>query len=135
MEDFARVNAHYPRRKVHPDLSNDRLKHSCLYCLTNSAKIAFDSEWHAFCECPGFAVARERFCLRTGLEIKCSDPSTVEDLCSLLAAAASSPRLSGELARLALNIRSSRRHLFRRLSSDDQHGRALVAASCAALLA
>ena len=21
--DFARVNAHYPRRRVHPDLSND----------------------------------------------------------------------------------------------------------------
>ena len=79
-------------------------------------------------------LARERFCLSTSLEIKSSNPSTVEDLCSLLAAVASLPRLSGQLARFALNIRSSRRHLFRRLSFDDQHGRALVAARCAALL-
>ena len=84
---------------------------------------------------PGFAVARERFRLSTSLEIKTSNPSTVEELCSLLAAVASLRRLSCELARFALNVRSSRRHLFRRLSSDDQHGRALVAARCAALLA
>ena len=43
--------------------------------------------------------------------------------------------LSGELARVALNIRSSCRHLFRQLSSDDPSGRAIVAALSAALLA
>ena len=134
MEDFARVNAHHPRRRIHPILSNDRLKHSCLFCLINSAEIKVDSEWHAFCECPGAAAARERFCYTTRLEIKCSSPCKVDDLCALLAAVAGSPRLSGELARFALNIRSSRRHLFRQLSSDGQTGRALVAARLAALL-
>ena len=58
----------------------------------------------------------------------------VDDLCSLLSAVASVPRLSGELAHFGLEIRSSRRHLFG-LSSDGQHGRALVAARSAALLA
>ena len=135
MEDFARVNAHYPRRKIHPALSNDRLKHSCLYCLINSSEIKEDSEWHAFCECPGAGAARERFCFSTNIEIKCSNPCSVDDLCSLLAAVAGSPRLSGELARFALNIRSSRRHLLRLLSSDDPSGRALVAARSATLLA
>jgi hypothetical protein len=42
---------------------------------------------------------------------------------------------SGELARFALNIRSSRRHLSRRLSSDGQHGRTFVATRSLALLA
>ena len=41
---------------------------------------------------------------------------------------------AGELARFALNIRSTRRHLFRQLSSDGPSGRALVAARSAALL-
>ena len=52
----------------------------------------------------------------------------------LLATVAGSPRLSGELARFALNIRSFRRHLFRQLSSDGQSGRTLVATRLAALL-
>ena len=60
---------------------------------------------------------------------------SVDDLCSLVRAASSSPSLSGELARFALNIRSSRRHLFRQLSSDGPSDRALVAARSAALLA
>jgi len=63
-----------------------------------------------------------------------SNPCAVDDLCSLLSAVASVPRLSGELAHFGLEIRSSRRHLFG-LSSDGQHGRALVAARSAALLA
>ena len=41
---------------------------------------------------------------------------------------------AGELARFALNIRSTRRHLFRQLSSDGPSGRALVAARSAALI-
>ena len=135
LEDFARTNAHHPRRTIPPDLSNDRLKKCCLYCLTNSAKIILDSEWHAFCECPGFAAARSRFCCSTALQINCSNPCAVDDLCSLVAAAVGGASLSGELARFALNIRSSRRHLFRQLSSDGPSGRALVAARSAALLA
>ena len=99
--------------------------------MLHTTEIIDDSEWLAFCEFPGFAVARERFCLSTSLENKSSNPSTVEDLCSLLATVASLPRLSGELTRFALNVRSSRRHLFRRLSSDGQHGRTFVVARSA----
>ena len=97
--------------------------------------IVNDSEWHAFCECPCFAAARGRFCFSTALQINCSTPCTVDDLCLLVTAAAGRPSSSGELARFALNIRSSRRHLFRQLSSDGPAGRALVAARSAALLA
>ena len=135
LEDFARTNAHYSRRSVHPNLSNDRLKHSCLYCLICKCEIVHDSEWHAFCECQHFAAARGRFCFGTALQINCSNPCTVDDRCSLVTAAPGRPSSSGELARFALNIRSSRRHLFRQLSSDGPAGRALVAARSAALLA
>ena len=73
--------------------------------------------------------------LQTALQINCSNPCTVDDLCSLVVAVAGRASFSGELARFALNIRSSRRHLFRQLSSDGPSGRALVAARSAALLA
>ena len=122
------------RRKIHLNLSNDRLKHSCLYCLTNLTKITEDSEWHAFCECPGFAAVRSHFWFSTALQINCSNPCTVDDLCSLVAAVVGGANLSAQLARFALNIRSSRRNLFRQLSSDGPSGRALDAARSAALL-
>ena len=111
----------------------------CSICTSENDVIiiltVLDSEWHAFCECPGFAAARSRFCCSTALQINCSNPCAVDDLCSLVAAAVGGASLSGELARFALNIRSSRRHLFRQLSSDGPSGRALVAARSAALLA
>ena len=135
LEDFARTNAHHPRRKIHPNLSNDRLKKCCLYCMTKFERICIDSEWHAFCECPGFASARSRFCFNTALQINCSNPCTIDDLCSLVGSVCGRASFSGELARFALNVRSSRRHLFRQLSSDGPSGRALVAARSAALLA
>ena len=126
-----RSGAKVRRREISVELEDC----ACLYYLTNFSEIHFDSEWHAFCECPGFAAARSRFCFNTALQINCSTPCTVDDLCSLVAAVAGSASLSGELARFALNIRSSRRHLFRQLSSDGPSGRALVAARSAALLA
>ena len=52
----------------------------------------------------------------------------------MVTAVADSEESNGELARFALNIRSTRRHLFRQLSSDGPSGRALVAARSAALL-
>ena len=119
---------------IHPNLANDRIKHSCLYCLTYSSEIIEDSEWHAICECPCFASARNRFCFSTALELNYPAPCSVDALCSLAAAVAGDAKLSGELARFALNIRSTRKHLFRQLSSDGPSGRALVAARSAALL-
>ena len=111
----------------------------CSICTSENDVIiiltVLDSEWHAFCECPGFAAARSRFCCSTALQINCSNPCAVDDLCSLVAAAVGGASLSGELARFALNIRSSRRNLFRQLSSDGPSRRALVAARSAALLA
>lgn len=91
LEDFSRINAHYPRRTIHPDLSNDQPKHSCLQCLTQMSFIVEDFEWHAFRGCSGFAATREHFCLSTNLEVKCSKHDWVDDLCPLLAAVASLP--------------------------------------------
>ena len=133
LEDFARVNAHHPRRKIHPNLSNDRLKRSCLYCLTKFSEIV-DTEWHAFFECQCFTSARNQFCFSTKRVLNCANPCTVDDLCSLVTAVADHEQSAGELARFALNIRSTRRHLFRQLFSDGPSGRALAAARSAALL-
>ena len=58
--------------------------------------------------------------VNTSIEIHCSNLCSVDNLCSLLAAFASVPRFSGELARFAIDIRSSRWHLFPRLLSDCQ---------------
>ena len=135
LEDFTRVNAHHRRRKIHPNLSNDRLKkRSCLYCLTTFSEIVEDTEWHAFFECQCFTSARNQFCFSTKRVLNCANPCTVDDLCSLVTAVADNEESAGELARFALSIRSTRRHLFRQLSSDGPSGRALVAARSAALL-
>ena len=83
----------------------------CSICTSENDVIiiltVLDSEWHAFCECPGFAAARSRSCFSTALQINCSNPCTVGDLCSFVAAVVDGASLSGELARFALNIRSS----------------------------
>ena len=133
MEDFARVTAHWTRRPTHPSLTNDIVKHCCLHCLTDTSTVVMDSEWHAFCECPGTASARNIFCSNTNLEISCSSPCSIQDLCNLVKKVAGDPRLSGKLARFAYDIRSIRHHLFRRLSTDGPAGRALVAARVAAV--
>ena len=133
MEDFARVTAHWTRRPTHPSLTNDIVKHCCLHCLTDTSTVVMDSEWHAFCECPGTASARNIFCSNTNLEISCSSPCSIQDLCNLVKKVAGDPRLSGKLARFAYDIRSIRRHLFRRLSTDGPAGRTLVAARVAAV--
>ena len=87
-----------------------------------------DSEWHAFCECPGTSTARNIFCLNANLEISCSDPCSVQDLCKLVRSVADSAFLSGKCASFAYDIRCTRRKLFRRLSADGPSGRAVVAA-------
>ena len=82
----------------------------------------------------GFWYSPQSFCFNTALQINCLNPCLANDLCSLVTAVTERASLSGELARFALNIRSSRRHLFRQLSSDGPSGRALVAARSAALI-
>ena len=71
LEDFARWNAYYPRRAIHPDIHHDKI---LLFVFVNSPRVATDSEWHVFCECPGISIARNFFCLIAKSEISCSDP-------------------------------------------------------------
>ena len=61
LEDFARVNAHYPRRRLFPVLADDRLKRHCLYCIIRAGKFILDSEWHALFECPCCVAPRSLF--------------------------------------------------------------------------
>ena len=62
------------------------------------------------------------------VELSSSLPSTVQDLVPLITCVRSNARKAGLLAKLALDIRSTRRHLFRQLSSDGPSGRRKVAA-------
>ena len=128
MEDFARVNAHYTRREIFPNLRSDRFKHKCLFCLVYRHRIVIDTEWHAFCECPTVDAARKRFCETTKLTISDSNPCTVRDLHDLVAAVAADSRLVGALAQFSYDIRATRRHHFRTLSSNGHSGRIFVAA-------
>jgi hypothetical protein len=133
LEDFARITAHHDRRATHPALALNCFKRSCLFCLVYDGSNVIDSEWHAFCECPHTKSARHRFQSRTSLEIHGSNPCTVHDLRQLVQSVSSDPGRSGALAQLSLNIRSTRRHLFRRLSATGPSGRAMVAARLSAL--
>ena len=133
MEDFARVNAHYTRRIVFPDLYLACFKHMCLFCLVNLGQKVSDSEWHALCDCPSVSAARTRFQLRTDIELATANPSTVEDLCNIVSLVKTDRKLSGALSHFALDIRATRRHLFRKLSSNGPHGRVFVSAQLAPL--
>ena len=133
LEDFARITAHHDRRATHPALALDRFKRSCLFCLVYDENNVVDSEWHAFCECPHMKSARHRFQSRTSVEIHGSGPCTVHDLRQLVQSVSSNPGRSGALAQLSLNIRATRRHLFRRLSATGPSGRTMVAAKLSAL--
>ena len=127
MEDFARVNAHYERRRRHPGLADARFHRSCLSCLVSKGNIVLDSEWHAFLECPLTRPARSRFELATGFDASTlSEACTVDSLVPLVTFTCADARRAGEFARLALDIRACRRHLFRRLSSDGQVGRVVA---------
>ena len=45
LEDFARTNAHQPqRRRIFPELGQEDLKRSCLFCFVNLKQTVLDSE-------------------------------------------------------------------------------------------
>ena len=69
--------------------------------------------------------------MASGLELSSSLPSTVQDLVPLITCVRSNACKAGLLAKFALDIRSTRRHLFRQLSSDGPSGRSKVAARVA----
>ena len=61
------------------------------------------------------------------VEFPSSLPSTLEDLVPLVTFVRSNARKAGLLAKFALDIRSTRRHLFRQLNSGGHAGRSKVA--------
>ena len=65
VEDYARVNAHYMRRRYILGLANERFNRCCLTCLSLTGKRGLDSEWHALFDSPAHAAARGRFILAT----------------------------------------------------------------------
>ena len=90
-----------------------------------------DTEWHAFCDCPLHSASRSRFVMASNFEFSTSLPSTVGDLVPLITSVRTNARNAGLFAKFALDIRSTRRHLFRQLSSDGPSGRSKVAARVA----
>ena len=128
MENFARWNAHFPRRRTLSSFVNSTFRRLCLFCFVNSGRRVIDTEWHAFCDCPLHSASRGRFVMASGLELSSSLPSTVQDLVPLITCVRSNACKAGLLAKFALDIRSTRRHLFRQLSSDGPSGRRKVAA-------
>ena len=133
MEDFARVNAHHDRRAVFPDLSLACFKHCCLYCLVNLGQSVVDSEWHAVCECPSVSAARTRFQTRTDIDVTTVHVCTVDDLSRVVFRVNHDNKLSGAFSHFMYDIRATRRHVFRKLSSNGPHGRSHVAAQLAPL--
>ena len=59
-EDYARMNAHHPRRRQFPELADERYKRCCVACLAWRGTCVLDSEWHALLECPSHSAARAR---------------------------------------------------------------------------
>ena len=127
MEDFARWNAHFPRRKSMSSFALSPFRRLCLSCFMRSGRRVIDSEWHAFCDCPLHSASRGRFVLASDVEFSSSLPSTVSDLVPLITSVRTNARKAGLLAKFALDIHSTRRHLFRQLSSEGPSGRRKVA--------
>ena len=125
LEDFARTNAHFTRRKYFPGLSESSYERCCLHCFLSGIRV-IDSEWHALFDCPLVTSARGRFTLCTEFEFAHSKPSNPEDLVSLLSFVRNSPRSLGHLATFAYDIRATRHHNFRRLCSNGRLGRGRV---------
>ena len=123
VEDFARVNAHYMRRRHVLGLANDRFSRCCLACLTNIGKRVLDSEWHAVFDCPSHASARCRFALATNFSLGNEIESTAQDLSYIVTHTRHNASWSGELAKFLLNIRTTRRREHRHLTSNGPNGR------------
>jgi hypothetical protein len=118
LEDFARSNAHYTRRKCHPSLQTSIYERGCLYCCLHNDRHYIDSERHSIFDCPLNFDARREFLLLTKLDFFFERPSSVETLALLIAHVRESGTLVNALARYVLQIQTNRRNLFRRLSTE-----------------
>ena len=151
LEDFARTNAHQPqRRRIFPELGQEDLKRSCLFCFVNLKQTVLDSEWHSFFDCPACEEPRHIFIdtfprfhnlFYPGYEteepfsdfIEASpqqslDQSTLPNyklqiarLAKIIHEARFNRYLTNELSRFVINIHVCRRRVFRSLSTNRPH--------------
>jgi hypothetical protein len=118
LEDFARINAHYPRRAAFPMLGTDRVKRQCLYCLVRRNVSVLDSEWHALFSCPSCVAPRTLFAHIFPVALDVSEDSCLRLLVTLVVSAGSDTRLTNELSRLVVGVLACRRRTFRALASE-----------------
>ena len=78
------------------------------------------------CECPVGAAARRRFVYATGYDFAQDAPYTVQSLIPVVMHVRSNAHLVGELAKFVFDLRASRRHSFRQLTSNGRLGHARV---------
>ena len=126
VEDFARVNAHYMRRRHIVGLANGNFSRCCLSCLTHTGKRVLDSEWRALFDYPSHAASRGRFALATNFSWNNENESTPKDLSHIVTYTRNSASWLGELAKLLLTIRTTRRRDHRQLTSTGPNGRIKV---------
>ena len=117
LEDFARVNAHYPRRVQFPVLAEERFKRHCLYCLINRNIFVLDSEWHALFNCPSCAAPRALFTHIFPVTSEDSEDSRLRLLATLVVSAGANVQLTNELARLVVGVLTCRRRALKALAS------------------
>jgi len=101
LEDFARWNAHHPRRKSAPDLAEDTKRRCCLSCLRRLA-------------CPLTRAARARFQMHCRVDPVHGDPD-VFSLAKLVLRARTCSSLRDGLSRLSVEVVAARQREFRAL--------------------
>ena len=123
LEDYARVNAHHPRRKAFPRLSEDTLRRTGLFCFTKTNMLFDDTEWHSFFVCPCAAKPRELFVdafPRFYDKFFPSEPreSLIVSMAEIFLEAKFNFHLTNELSRFITGIHVCRRQLFASLSKE-----------------
>ena len=114
-EDFARINKHYARRRLIPDMAD---LHCCVHCWRTYGKQFFDSEWHALFMCPEARSARMLFEAQCcGLDLALAGQAHPFDLARLVLRARADRALRDGLSRLVVDVINARRRGFRSLAS------------------
>ena len=122
MEDYARWNAHHPRRQLIPGLGAQFARHCCLSCLADHGRFVLDSEWHAICDCRLHGAARRRFAFATDYDFAQTTSDTAQSLIPVVTYVRGNAQFLGELAKFVFNLRATRRHRFRQLKSNGRMG-------------
>jgi hypothetical protein len=121
LEDFARTNGHWKRRRSHSQyLSVEATHRLCLACLARRQLRMLDSEWHALFECPFNATPRALFAHKYPLSqfgYIGSNSCPVDCLVQVVAQARSDERFLDEFAFWVVGTLACRRREFRLLAS------------------